>query len=385
MDVQDLDAFLGKTWESPVFGSSFGELTPERLHAARAQMGQIAHRVTAELTEYITEATPLREQRSVLQIVEKEILKKTIAFCPALTAGEIDDIPRLSDAATAVGLMYWADQTMDRGDVNMHCAVKLLDADPATVAREPLADIRHKHHALMRIKEKVRAFARPEDAALVLDCFYGQVLKNEAVMRDLSIGYQMVGDQSSFLGRHATRIANTLTTNAGFPSVASSLYAVYRHHDAALPPLADVYANKQMTEMLQYCNATVRLWDELGDWSMDTGQDPTKGVFAINLFNQYHPAIIGEFCRLAGIHDRQMQTSLQELFSTFHHSKGAREVNGYQIEGIFLDHIRRYMSESPGELYGTFGRYMTLGKRVLEIGYVNRVGDLALADATEES
>ncbi len=386
MGEQDLNSFLDKTWESPVFGDAFGEIAPDRLCRAQRQMSEIADQVTTDLTEYITEATPRLEQGAVLQVIKGEILKKTIAFCPALTAGELDDTRRLSDVATAVGLMYWADQTMDRGSSTMHCAVRLLDADPRTVAAEALPDVRRKHRALMRIEEKVRSFANPEDADLVLDCFYGQVLQNEACMRDLSIGHQMAGDRYTFLGRHAARIANTLTVNAGFPSIASSLYAVYRQHDASLPPLSDVYADTHMTEMLQRCNATVRLWDELGDWEMDQGSNPSKGVFALNLFNQHHPAIIKGFCDLAGIRDPEMQTNLQELFSTFHDSKGAREVNGYQIEGIFLDHIRKYMNGSPGELPGSFiefGQYWALSRRVLEIGYANRVGDIALIDATE--
>src|SRR5687768_10802840 len=91
MVEQDLNAWLAKAWESPVFGSAFGEISPDRLHQARQQMGEIASQVTTDLSECITEATPRHEQGAVMHIVEREILKKAVAFCPALTAGELDD------------------------------------------------------------------------------------------------------------------------------------------------------------------------------------------------------------------------------------------------------------------------------------------------------
>lgn len=368
------------TWGSPIFGDAFGEISPVQREAASALMARIAVDVVVDLNRYVHGGTGEQERAGVLDMVKREILPKTIAFCPALTVGELDDAPRLSDCSTAVGLMYWADQTMDRGSMTMHSAVRLLGADLSALSVEVSGDVQRKFNALMAIQDKVHSFARPEDAPLVLDCFYGQVLVHEARMRDLSIGCMGAGDRYTFLGRNAERIAASMVIDAGFPSVSSSLYAIYRHHDPSLPALPEVYADSRITEMLQTCNAAVRLWDEIGDWQKDRGDDPSQGVFAINLFNQYHPAIIEKFCGLAGIHDTAKQTSLQELFATFHASDAAREVNGIQIEGIFYDHIRDYMRQLPGEVQDKFGQYVTLCKRVLEIGYVNRAGDVALTD-----
>jgi hypothetical protein len=374
---------LDKTWESPVFGDSFGNIGPDKLAIARQQMGEIAARMTTDLSSYVHDAT-LQEDRSlVLEMVSREILPKTIAFCPALTIGEIDDIPRLSAFSTAIGLMYWADQSIDRGSQAMLQAVELLP-DIHTAANADLSpEVQRATFALGKIADKVNSFATPEDVPLVLDCFYDQVLLNEALIRRLSLAYAETEDPTAFLATHAENIAVAMTIDAGFPSVSSSLYAIYRQHDTLLPPLSEIYNDPAMTDVLQACNATVRIWDELGDWQMDRGIDPTKGVFTINLFNEYHEAIVSEICSFAGIREPAQRMMLQESFAAFHEDETSRQLHGARIDDMLLGHIRQYILDLPQDIQQQFGKYLTLCKRVLEIGYVNRAGDIALTDKAE--
>ncbi|HSX17441.1 MAG TPA: hypothetical protein VLH86_05075 [Patescibacteria group bacterium] len=376
-----LKTFLGATWQSPVFGDTFpGEDNSQRLAWAEAQLGAIAKAVAAELAGIIAEGMPELSQDEVQHIVKTEIIPKTLAFCPALTIGEIDDIPRLSAVSTAVCVMYWGDQTMDRGDTTMAEAIALLGKKkPGTVSK--LAQARFQ--GLQHIQAKIEELAKPEDTALVTDCFYGQVLHNEEVMHQLSLAYLKTGKDQAFLQEHSTQLAEISTVSAGFPSISSSLYAIYRQHDASLLPLSAIYGNTAMTNLLQTCNVVVRLWDELGDWEMDSGYDPSKGQFVINPFNQYDPAIVQRFCELAFIIKPTEVAALQQAFSEFHTSDATRHQHGAYILDALRTHIRQYMAATIADLppadYKAFERYIILCKRVLEIGYVNRIGDIALA------
>jgi hypothetical protein len=196
-------------------------------------------------------------------------------------------------------------------------------------------------------------------------------------MRHLSDNYLGAANRQHFLAGHAHEIADTITINAGFPSVSSSLYAIYRQH-RALPPLTEVHGDPVMKNVIQACNATVRLWDELGDWQMDRGDDPRTGIFTINPLNEYHPEIVAKLCSLANIGDEKQISSLQESFASFHDSKAARSRHTQRITSILRTHARQFIQELPLDIWENFGQYLTLCKRVLEIGYINRIGDIAL-------
>lgn len=380
MDNKLLEQFLRSTWKSPVFGDTFSiDDTPHLLAWAEQQLSIIATAVASELTTIIAAGMPDLEVGKVKKIVRHEILPKTLAFCPALTIGEVDDIPRLSDIAIAVGLMYWGDQTTDRGDTAMPQAIELLSEG---VSHNPDPIVAARLKSLKYIKEKITHLALPEDVPYVLACFYDQVLLSEVVMHRLSQEYLAAMDQSAFLSANAEQLARITTMSAGFPSISSSLYAIYRQHNPTLPPLSEVYQNHLLTDLLQVSNVVVRLWDELGDWRMDAGQDPSKGLFVINPFNQYDPVLVRQFCELAFITNDI--DAIQRAFQHFHDSAEARQKHGDFILNILRSHIRHYLSRlsarSPG-VSKQFEQYIILCKRVAEIGYVNRVGDIALTGA----
>ncbi|HEV7454529.1 MAG TPA: hypothetical protein VGO07_04695 [Candidatus Saccharimonadales bacterium] len=377
---KQLEHFLKATWESPVFGDTFPKAHGRsRLAWARRQLADIAAAIAPELIEKVSAGMPELDRRSVEKIVSGEIIPKTLAFCPALTIGELNDIPRLSAVAVAVGLMYWGDQTLDRGDTAMAEAIMLLGSSNAQAEAKVSKKARLRYGALRHIQEKTDALARPEDAPFVLACFYDQVLHNEVAMQKLSLDYVVSDKAPAFLTKHGRRVAEITTVSAGFPSISSSLYAIYRQHEPSLPPLAEIYGNPAMTNLLQTCNVVVRLWDELGDWMMDSGYDPRKGEFVINPFNQYDSSCVQRFCELAFIADAGQVAAIQQAFAGFHDSEAARQEHGAYILKTLRDHIRHYMKNLPAAIRTDFELYIRLCKRVMEIGYVNRIGDINLS------
>lgn len=342
------------------------------------QMTDIAAGFSKEFAAYLTTGMPDRSPAEVQKIVD-QIMPKTVTFCPALTAGELDDTPRLTAVALAIGLMYWGDQTMDRGSDTMPLAIQKFGNIPTEVPADKQALVEAQAKTLHGITHKVNQFALPDDAPYALDCFREQVLVREVIIHNLSKAYQQAANKTDFINDHAIELALNMTITAGLPSVSSSLYAIYRQHNDSLPSLSDVYTDETMLNLLQMSNAVVRLADELGDWEMDAGTNPAWGVFTINLFNQTTPALVDEFCTLALITDAAQRKDIHNAFANFTQD---RKQHGEFLIDLFFSHARTYIENLPPESVQRFEQYILLCKRVLEIGYVNKVGDITLAGAS---
>lgn len=374
MRSSTLADLLRKTWESPVFGDSFNQEVANKTPEVMNQISIIAENFTTMMSEHISAGMPEWDSRQVRTIVN-QIMPKAVSFCPALAAGEITNTKNLTAAAIAIGLMYWADQTMDRGDTAMTLAIELYGNAQPTVPQHLSTQVKARLESLQHITTMVDQFALPQDAPFVLPCFRDQVLLNEAKIYRLSADYATVIDKPSFIAEHAESLAQLMTTDAGFPSVSSSLYAIYRRQDPELPQLSEVYNNATMLKLLQICNAVVRLADELGDWRMDAGHKPEWGIFTINLFNQTHPKLVDEFRKLAGITDRMQTEAIQRAFAHFAED---RHAHGEFLMGLFFDHARTFIASVPPNTAKQFELYIRLCKRVLEIGHVNKMGDIQL-------
>lgn len=368
MNTQVLTSLLAETWGSPVFGDSFGAQTPKRTLAVLQQITEIMTLFENDFIKALRVGMP-GVSDAELQKVIGQIAPKTVVFCPALAAGEVADTARLAAFASAIGIMYWGDQTMDRGDRAMPYAIQLFAGQRPRVSKKFVAQAHAQAEALRLIRNNVDFFARPEDAPYVFDCFSEQVLLNEVRVQKLSQQYLESADKDAFLARHGKDLAKFITIDAGFPSVSSSLYALYRQENQALPALAEVYADPTMVELLQACNAVVRILDELGDWEMDSGKRADWGVFTLNPFNQPHEAFVGNLLALAGL-------ETPELIRAFKEFHGNREGCSELVVAALLDHIKTYIGNLRPD---KFDYYVVLCKRVLEIGYINRVGDIALA------
>lgn len=338
---------------------------------------EILDGAATELGQYIELGMPELEPEEIAAVV-RQIVPKAVCFCPALAAGELNDTRRLGASAVAVGLMYWADQTMDRGDPAMPVAIELFGGRDVPVPDEHAELVHARLAALRCIERKIGELAGSEDAPFVLACFREQVLLNEMRLHQLSISYQSSSDQSRFLAANAKEIAQCMVVDAGFPSVSSSLYSIYRWHCPELPSLRAVYAEEALVDLLQVCNSVVRVADELGDREIDTGHTPAWGSFAINLFNQYHPSLLDAFLEEARLQQNARVEPLLRAFSCF--GKGIDcEKHGEYVLHLFFAHARDRIHHLSREMLVKYHMYIKICKRVLEIGYVNKVGDIVLA------
>lgn len=369
MQDEVLQKLLQATWSAPVFGDSFNN--GAKAQVVVDQINQIHNGAAEDLAGYIGLGEPKLKQVQVNNIV-KQIIPKTISFCPALAAGEITDTAKLRSVAVAIGLMYWGDQSTDRGDKNMALAIKALQSKEINLPNEA----QPKLNALSHIRTQIGKFAKPEDIDIVYDCFVGQVLLNEVKLSELSYQYLLATDKPTFLETHAWQIAKLMVVDAGFPSVSSSLYAIYRWQNPDLPSLPQLYSEPEITKLLQICNAVVRAADELGDWQMDSGQNSEWGIFTINLFNQAHPKLVEEFLKMAYIKPTKR---LVNAFVDFHRDAASRRRCGEFIMSALFDHVKSHIKNLPLNIKDRHKLYITLCKRVLEIGKVNQLGDVALA------
>ncbi|MGH4026940.1 MAG: hypothetical protein ACRDRV_20395 [Pseudonocardiaceae bacterium] len=377
MKLKIVDDLLAEAVKSPVFGDSFGRVSSGRPGLVLGRVEEILDSTVTELGRCIELGMPELESEEVAALV-RQIAPKAVCFCPALAADELTDTRRLSASAVAIGLMYWADQTMDRGDIAMPVAIELFGGRDVSVPDGRAELVQARLAALTCIEREIGELAKPEDAPLVLACFREQVLLNETRLHKLSIGYQNSDDRAGFLAVHATEIAQCMVTDAGFPSVSSSLYSIYRWHCPELPALAAVHAEEALVDLLQVCNSVVRVADELGDWEIDTGHHPTWGSFAINLFNQQHPSLLSAFLEEARLRPDARVGSLLRAFAGFRDGTD-REKYGEHVMDHFFEHGRDRVNHLSRELRDKYHMYIKICKRILEIGYVNKVGDIALA------
>lgn len=378
MKRQVIENLLVEAFGSPVFGDSFDYPDSADMATVAGRVEEILGSTAAGLAEHVALGMPELDGDEVSSIVW-QIVPKSVCFCPALAAADLDDTRRLSASAIAIGLMYWADQTMDRGDDAMLIAIELFSGCGIEVPDELAARVQARLLALRRIEQEIRVLAQPEDVRFVLACFREQVLLNEARLRRISLAYQNADDQRGFLVRHAREIAHRMVVDAGFPSVSSTLYAIYRNHFPQLSPLADIYAEPELVDLLQVCNSVVRVADELGDWEIDAGYDPAWGSFTVNLFNQSHPALLRAFLEQARVRNDEQVEQLLRAFARFRESDDEREEHGEFVLSVFFDQARRLVGRLARDMPDLHPDYLRLCKRVLEIGYVNRVGDIVLA------
>lgn len=386
-----LDTLIEAAYNGPVFGKdiSFGLHAVGRMPIVKQQIEVISQLFNQELYKTIKMSMPELDDSAIHQVM-REIGPKAVCFCPALTIGELtgkENTEWLADAAIAIGVMYFADQTMDRGDELTVSAIALLCDEKPTVSTKDVSAVQRRLRAFHHIQTHIERLALPEDAPIVLDCFNSQVLHNEVRLHRLSVKYASLSlkEQTDFLSTYASHISELMVIDAGFPSVTSSLYAIYRRNDPTLPTLSDVHNNATISTLLEICNTVVRIADEVGDWESDAGHHPEWGIFSINPFNQYHPEIVSRLCSLAAIQDDETIARIQQAFRGFHTNDQTRQEYGTYIVDTFFEHVRIYVTSLPKEIHDTYSQYITLCKRVLEIGSVNTIGDIALTDVEDAS
>jgi hypothetical protein len=88
-------------WKSPVFGDSFPVGGDE--HSAMAQFDSMYPYFVKTVLPILKQGLPYEDSSRLTSIVE-QIAPKSIAFCAAISAGEIQNMEHLSNAAAAISI-----------------------------------------------------------------------------------------------------------------------------------------------------------------------------------------------------------------------------------------------------------------------------------------
>lgn len=382
MKSSTLVHLLHLTWSSPVFGNAYPKHVSIHTASSLKQVETLYSHLMNSLEPILAQGMPMASSEEVDEII-LQIAPKCTAFCPAIAAGEIDDVERLSAAAVSLALICWADQSMDRGDDAMLAAVKMLNKGvqdrPIMGLRALTAEVHARLNGLRWIEHSVESLSRPEDTAILLQCVYEDTLQNEARMRDLSRQFALQvlrRNGADFWQMHAEEVARLSIVDVALIYVTATIYAVYRYHHPDLPRLYEVFNEPAIMDVMRGpCNAMIRVFDDFGDRQIDDGYHPAWGEFNLNIFNQPHPQLVEAFLKAAGIQDERVFKSVQTAFRT-----GSRISWAYIIQ-VFADLVRDRLSNLPAPLWERFEVFLTLARRMIETGYVNMLGDIELAES----
>ncbi|MCL4824911.1 MAG: hypothetical protein KJZ57_11915, partial [Anaerolineales bacterium] len=196
---QKLSHLLRLMWNNPIFGDSY----PLEIKADQmlAQVDRIYSGFQESFRAALKEGLPDASPNDLDEIVN-QVGPKSVAFCASISAGELKDTERLQNAAVAIAVLYWADQSMDRGDDAMVAAVQRVAAETRGMAAASdhipgaaafrRAGLRHIERMVRKLNE------HPEDTPHILRAIYLDILDNEARVRNLSREYFIAGLSPSF-------------------------------------------------------------------------------------------------------------------------------------------------------------------------------------------
>jgi len=373
---QKLSYLLRLLWNNPIFGDSYPSTVYEE--KTLLQIEDIYVRFLTEFRPILAEGMP---QASIFELndIIDQIAPKSIAFCAAISAGEIEDSDRLCDVAMAIAISYWADQSMDRGDEAMLAAIHHINAELKEGGGivHPVSELVGARLAALRHIESLaqRANDHPEDLPYILRAIYRDVLLNQARMRDLSRQYLTDGGSPAFWDKHAEETARTILDNSGLMSAVTVIYAIYRYHQPDIPSLSEIYHHTELMTLIGGpFNAAIRVFDDLGDRIIDTGQNSQWGIFNLNLFNQPNIKMLGSFIRYSGIEDIPLHDALMEAFTRGDPSSRIYVTKAYRL------FLRENIAKLPQPLWEKYVVFLNLCKRTLEAGFVNSVGDILLTE-----
>jgi len=369
---------LRMLWKSPVFGDSFPMGGDE--HSAMAQFDSMYPYFVKTVLPILKQGLPYEDSSRLTSIVE-QIAPKSIAFCAAISAGEIQNMEHLSNAAAAISISYWADQSIDRGDTLMLAAVQYLnhksigsDISTSKEFKRRLEALRH----IKRLASQVTNF--PDDLPYVLQAIEHDVLGNQAEVRLLSHKF-LESPTEHFWDAHAKDIAQTMIDCSGLMSAVGIIYAIYRRRQPDLPSLDEIYSHPELMRLVRETfNSAVRVFDDAGDWATDTGKYAEWGQFNLNIFNQPHPKLLRAFLDYSGIsEDHFLHAAALASFAL------PPAESRVAVSQLFLDITRQQVAALPASLWEHYTLFLTLCKRTLEAGFVNALGDVFLSESTSLS
>jgi hypothetical protein len=302
----------------------------------------------------------------------RQIVPKVSAFCAAIAIEA--DTEALTAAATCFAIMYWADSLADRGDVAMTKAIQSLTAAvPEDSMPSQQMVMQARLAALQHLELLLPTLSRPDDTPHLIEHPCLAFLRHGAATRRLSQRYLQM-DPDSFWSAHADEFAMHTITNIQTAGTVALMYALYRQFDPTLPSVATLLNDPQLAQLYSLIDAGQRVFDDAGDWEIDRGGSDWNG-FHLNLFNQPDAAMLFAYLRLAGIVDVQLASNL------VHEFQAQTPESRTAIVRFFAATIRKQVVGLPFEVQHKYARALILFKRIVESGYVNCLGDVALADS----
>lgn len=250
-----------------------------------------------------------------------------------------------------------------------------LQKDPVQ-APPPSEQVGARLAALRHIERLARKTNdHPDDLPYVVRAICRDVLANQAHVRDLSRQYLTSGGNPAFWDEYAEEAAQIMTSNSGLMSAVTVVYAVYRHYQPDIPSLAEIYQQPELAVLIGGpFNGAVRIFDDLGDRQIDTGQDPQWGIFNLNLFNQSNAKLLERFLRHTGIEDDSLHETLMAAFMR------ADSASRMYVAKAYIGLVRERFAGLSRSLLETYAIFLKLCKRTLEAGFVNSIGDILLCE-----
>lgn len=365
-------------WESPVFGDSFPKDGDE--NSALARFDSMYPYFVKTVLPILKQGLPHEDSGRLTSIIE-QIAPKSIAFCAAISAGEIQNMEHLSNAAAAISISYWADQSIDRGDPLMLAAVQYLNHKSVENNLAASKEFRPRLDAMRHIKRLASQITRfPDDLPYVLQAIERDVLGNQAEMRLLSHKF-LESPAEHFWDAHAKDVAQAMIDCSGLMSAVGIIYAIYRRRKPGLPSLDEIYSHPELMRLVRGTfNSAVRVLDDAGDWETDLGKHVEWGQFNLNIFNQPHPKLLRAFLDYSEIsEDHPLHTAALASFAL------PPSESRVAVSRLFLTITRQQIATLPASLWEHYTLFLTLCKRTLEAGFVNALGDVLLSENTSLS
>ncbi len=367
------------TWRNKVLPDSYPPLERLDVPSMQAYIGAVyAHLLTTLRPVLRRWMVPASEAQ--IESWLRQLVNKSTVFCAMVTAGEIESVAEVAEAGVSIALVYWTDHAMDRGDRAMEEALhRYLHrhwpaiVEPAPAPSAPPALVRTRTYGLERLRSVIEQLTAEEDRPFVMREAFIETLWREMEVARLSRRYREMEEEERalFWARHADELARHTVRMNGLIYVTSVIYALYRRRDPRLPSLAAIEEARRPVEMLsRQPSLAIRLFDDWGDRLTDEGKVAGWDLFSINLFNQPHPRYLEALLEVGDIDGRSRPPLMEAL----------RRRDVEMFSEIILQEVRRAYRACYRALPDALHPFLRLSQRVMEAGYANIVGDLAMSD-----
>jgi hypothetical protein len=361
---------LRSLWQSPLFGDSFPPMDEQ---AFLLQFQSMVPAFVEKLVPVLRVGLPDATDEEIDDLVG-QLTPKSLAFCAGIAAGEIEDTERLLQAALIMALVYWVDQSMDRGDEMMLLAVQRMEHSGSFDLPVPALS---RWNVLQHMQALIRQVVQdPQDTPYAMQAIL-EVLKAEARMREFSKNLQGSQHPEKFWQIYSQDVVKN-SILSGLMTVTTLIYSLYHQSYPSLPSLSEALSCPILTRLIDTTlNAAVRVFDDAGDWKIDAGLHREWGIFTINLFNQANETFYAQFLESSGL--KPEDQFYRQTEDAFHQPLATRRV---AVVKIYVELVRHQVVSIPESVYKKYEIFLTVLRRVMEAALVTMAGDIFLAETS---